>query len=91
MNRTQALCKALGWQGGTIHQVSEETGVSVEELLYGEPLDKSLIAGYTGGWFAGRTCTVEFNLRVNFPKNKGNPDFWIGVAEGVMLQWAMTN
>lgn len=89
MNRTQALCKALGWQGGTIHQVSQETGVSVEELLYGEVEDKSLASEYTGGWFAGRTCSLEHNRKVNFPQNKGNRDFWIGVAEGLMLQWVL--
>jgi len=90
MRRTEALCKALGWQGGTVHQISVETGVPVNDLLYGEVSDKSLSSDYTSGWFAGRTCTVEFNQKVNFPKHKGNKDFWIGVAEGLMLQWAMS-
>lgn len=83
-DRMKAYCKAFGWQGGTIHQVSEETGVSVQNLLYAEaPKNPSLTSDYCLGWFAGRTCSTEHNKAVNFPKYKGNVDFWIGVAEGI--------
>ncbi len=27
------LCKALGWQGGNIHQVSKETGLTLSQVL----------------------------------------------------------
>ena len=30
VTRLVALCKALGWQGGTIHQVAAETGCKAE-------------------------------------------------------------
>ena len=83
MNRTQALCQAFGWQGGTIHQVAQETGCKVSDLLYAEYAETP---AYERGWFAGRTCSVEFNLRVNFPKEQGNLDFWLGVAEGLILK-----
>ena len=84
MTRTEALCKAFGWQGGTIHQLSEETGCDVAALLYGEPSYRGLASDYTGGWFAGRTCSLQHNLERNFPRYKGNLDFWIGVAEGII-------
>lgn len=83
MNRTQALCKALGWQGGTIHQISDETNCSVNDLLYGSPNKSS--QNYTSGWFAGRTCSLEHNQMINFPKHKGDLNFWLGVADGLIL------
>jgi hypothetical protein len=87
MTRTGALVKAMGWQGGTIHQLAQETGVDVHTLLYAKkPSDQSLASPYTQGWFAGRTCTIEFNKHTNFPKFKGNSDFWLGVAEGLIHQ-----
>lgn len=30
---TELLMNALGWQGGTVHQVARETGLSVLEIL----------------------------------------------------------
>ncbi|ARB11598.1 hypothetical protein CB7_124 [Pectobacterium phage vB_PatM_CB7] len=30
---TELLMKALGWQGGTVHQVAHETGLTVSEIL----------------------------------------------------------
>jgi hypothetical protein len=86
MNRTEAICKALGYQGGTIHQLAAETGVSVEDLLYGVPSATYLSSDYSQGWAAGRTCSVDFNRTVNFPAHFGNKDFWLGVAMGLIAQ-----
>ena len=33
MTNTELLMKALGWQGGTVHQVASETGLTVSEIL----------------------------------------------------------
>lgn len=30
---TREMCVFLGWQGGTIHQVAQETGLSILTLL----------------------------------------------------------
>ena len=38
--RMRNLLRYFGWQGGTIHQVAKETGISVQDLLYGE-IDKT--------------------------------------------------
>lgn len=86
MNRTQALCKAFGWQGGTIHQLAKETGCDSSSLLYGEATSTSLGSSYCLGWFAGRTCSLEHNLTTNFLKERGNVDFWLGVADGIIKQ-----
>jgi hypothetical protein len=85
MTRLDAFCKALGWHGGTIHQVAAETGCDVSDLLGEVPSDTSLDSAYSRGWFAGRTCSVAFNRKHNFPGEKGILDFWLGVADGLML------
>ena len=79
--RLATLCKALGWQGGTVHQVAAETGVPVEVLLYGKASAEYMNSDFSLGWFWARTNSLQFNLSVQFPKRKGNHDFWIGVAE----------
>jgi hypothetical protein len=33
MTNTELLMKALGWQGGTVHQVARETGITVCQVL----------------------------------------------------------
>lgn len=81
-NRTLNLCKALGWQGGTIHQVAKATGVDTGTLLYGKPSSESTASDYSLGWFAARTCSFEYNRDHNFRAFHGVADFWLGVAEG---------
>jgi hypothetical protein len=83
VTRLEAFCKAFGWQGGTIHQVAAETGCKAEDLLAGKAAKTGWDSDHCGGWFAGRTCTVEFNRHTNFPPRKGNLDFWLGVADGL--------
>lgn len=83
MNRTLNLCKVLGWQGGTIHQVAEATGLSVSTILDGKSREGS--ADFHGGWFAARTCSLEWNRAKNFPANQGNEQFWLGAAAGIQF------
>lgn len=33
MTNTEYLMRALGWQGGTVHQVARDTGLTVWEVL----------------------------------------------------------
>jgi hypothetical protein len=79
---------ALGWQGGTIHQVVEATGLTVEQILKLNETreDVNIGSDQSAGWFAVRTCDLEFNLRVNFPKRQGNVAFWFGVMRGQWLK-----
>lgn len=64
---TELLINALGWQGGTVHQVAQETGLSVLEIL---DLDKyypadgdSRAAAYM---FVG-THRTAVGIRPSFP------------------------
>ncbi len=34
---TREMCLYLGWQGGTIHQVAQETGLDLITLLDAQP------------------------------------------------------
>jgi len=76
-NRTESLLHFFGWQGGTIHQLSEVTGVDSNSLLYDEPnqniLDTSL------GWYENRTCNLAHRLS-SVEKYRGNTAFWLGAA-----------
>jgi hypothetical protein len=83
MTNLECLLFAFDYNGGTIHQIADETGVNPLTLLYGKSEFTYMGSDNCSGWFAVNTCSVEFNKRVNFPKYKGNADFWIGVIEGV--------
>lgn len=37
MNNTEILCFVLGWQGGTVHQVSQKLNISITEILDANP------------------------------------------------------
>lgn len=75
--RVTALLYFFGWQGGTIHQLAQETGISSSDLLYktekpSNRHDESL------GWFAIRTCDLAHRRNVLAPSRKGNWDYWAG-------------
>lgn len=78
--RTKALMYFLGWQGGTIHQVADEIGISaynIHNLDMDGPRDNA-----TSGWFGVRTCGMDWRREVLLPKAKGDWSFWTGVIEG---------
>ena len=81
-SRSRNLFRYFGWQGGTIHQISAETGVSVQNLLYGEPDSVARREpGYSHGYLASDTCGLTMRLELAKRKAvKGNADYWIGVA-----------
>ena len=39
MSNCEIACLLLGWQGGTIHQVASETGLSIEEILQSDDIE----------------------------------------------------
>ncbi len=94
-SRLEALYYAFGWQGGTIHQLAEATGLNINQLM---DLDKNAFytkdsailytSEYNKGWFAGRTCSIEFNIDTNFNMaiRKGHEQFWQGVANGIFME-----
>lgn len=86
MNRLEALCISLGWQGGTIYQVAAATGCAVDDLLGGQPSNTVIDSDYHRGWFAGRDNTVAYNREFVFPFFVGNLDFWLGLALGIAAE-----
>jgi hypothetical protein len=87
VTRTMALCIAFGWQGGTIHQLADVTGCSANELLY-SPCQR-YTSDWSAGWCAYRTCSIEYNQNNLHNENKGNLQFWLGVASGVQTSIKM--
>jgi hypothetical protein len=85
LTNTELLCLALGWQGGTVHQVAEETGLDVSEIINGNRHSEAQEA-FANGWFALRTCTLAFNRERNFPARRGQLGFWMGVAKAQELR-----
>jgi hypothetical protein len=85
MTRTEALNKAWNLQDATIEHIAELTGCIPEQLLTFIPTRTHLGSDHCSGWFAARTTDTEFNLKTNFPRYKGNLEFWLGVADGLMV------
>lgn len=84
-NRTQCLLRAFGCQGGTIHQLADWTGCSVQQLLY-ETEVTGTQKSYQNGWLALKNYTFPFLLLQIFPKYKGNLMFWLGIEAHVRCQ-----
>jgi hypothetical protein len=79
--RTRALCYFFGWQGGTIQQLADATGVSAENLLYRKHgYEPSLPAA--NGFSAIRTCGASFRRDRLAPQNKGDWAFWRDAIRG---------
>jgi len=81
--RVEALLYYFGWQGGTIHQLATETGLSVDILLYG-PLLSSNDTSLSGGFSAIRTCDKDWRVNVLAPKHVGD---WKYYADAIGGYW----
>lgn len=84
--RTKALYYYLGWQGGTVHQLANEIGLTVQQILYDEMPSKAETAtrarDFSHGFSAVRTCDLNWRVTKLLPEWKGNVDYWYGVIEG---------
>lgn len=83
MTTTEYLMKALGWQGGTVHQVATATGLNVQTIL---ALDETKITDlyqlemYNGGY----TWAMNGGKENNIPQDKrGYPLFWLGAMDAI--------
>ena len=82
--RTELALKALGWQGGTVHQICQEFGVEAHEFLYHPQYSYYEYEQiYQIGWFGIRTCTRKYFLENLLPRHKGNLLFVFGVLSGL--------
>ena len=84
--RTELLLQALGYQGGTVHDICRMVGIDVHEFLHKQvpPSDKML----GDHWFMGtcfNTCSMAYRHETLLPKYKGNLNFWLGVCRSMEL------
>ena len=88
ITRTEALMRAFGWQGGTIHQLAQVTGCDAHDLIYAEAIECN--GNYCMGWCTYRTNTLRYNIYQKLMKSyHGNLQFWLGVAGGVQTSVKM--
>lgn len=83
---TELLCLCLGWQGGTVHQVAEATGLTTSQIIDTDrKLEYINDIPTSGGWMAIRTCSPEYRASKLFPVNQGNLAFWMGCAQAMEM------
>ncbi|URC22803.1 hypothetical protein KASHIRA_02290 [Serratia phage vB_SmaM-Kashira] len=79
---TELLMNALGWQGGTVHQVALATGLKVQTVLDLEGFkieDVYQLEMYN----TGKRWILDGGCEKTIPKGrKGYPLFWLGVLDG---------
>lgn len=86
MTRLEAINCAFGVNLSN-DEIKDKTGCEAANLQNTPiPTQQYLTSPYSMGWFAGRTCSVDFNVKTNFPNHKGYIDFWIGVIHGLQAK-----
>lgn len=71
--RFEALLTYFNWDGGTIHQMANQIGLSVSEILYEELKAKEYSSVFLNSW----------RLRTSVANDHyGDKDFWHGVILG---------
>lgn len=82
--RTRALYFYFGWQGGTIHQLAQATGCTVDALLY-SPAGDTRSAIHLSGFSAIRTCEVAWRCDRLAPQHQGEWAYW---RDAILGFWA---
>lgn len=84
---TELLMMALGWQGGTVHQVAHETGLTVSEIL---DLDTFWQVVYNTPRRIGRIDASGDNVKYvylnrckEFITKAALISYWYGVLQGM--------
>lgn len=75
MTNTGYLMKALGWQGGTVHQVARATGLTVSEILDLDTITAQHANPYKTGYLAvkhGLPCVAALGLQKYDPAAYGD-------------------
>lgn len=81
ITRIEAINRAFGYQGGTVHDICKELQIDAHDFIY-KPAEEYSQA-HKAGWFAYNTNSLEFNQENILDKMKGNLQFWIGICDGV--------
>lgn len=89
MTNTELLMKALGWQGGTVHQVASDTGLTVSEVLNLHTAPISNRIAYDHGLKAVKLDVVDICGYQAYRICAYRPDrisFWRGVLDAQKAQ-----
>lgn len=84
--RTELLMQALGWQGGTVHDICHYVGINAHKFLYTDIPSNQKMMG--DDWFMGtcfNTCSMAYRHETLLPKYRGNLNFWLGVCRSMEL------
>lgn len=81
--RTELVMQAIGWQGGTVHDLCRELGLDVIKFLNHEPEFKTSRDYILGTYI--NTNNMRYRKNVIIPKYRGNYDYWIGAAKSMEL------
>lgn len=84
ITNTELLMKALGWQGGTVHQLATDTGLTVSEILDLDKLPISSRIAYDHGLKAVKLDVVAICGYQAYRVCSYKPDqvsFWRGVLD----------
>lgn len=82
--RARALYFYFGWQGGTIHQLAEATGLTTDDILHREHGEERS-AIHLSGFSAIRTCDRDWRRDVLAPKSQGEWPYW---RDAIIGFWA---
>lgn len=82
---TEFLMNALGWKGGTVHQVARETGITVSQILDLHTFyDVALIPSRKQGRIdADQGCVKNVYLvrKEQFTTEPSLISYWVGVVD----------
>jgi hypothetical protein len=75
---------AIGWQGGTVHDLCDHLQLDVYEFLYMSPAVTHTGSDYNKGlyWYTNDPDHQKF-LQTKY---RGNCNYWLGVARAVELK-----
>lgn len=76
--RVSSLYRYFGWQGGTVHQLATETGLTVQQILY-DPIGKPRGHLVPGTYARMQDITTRRELA---KKHQGDWIFWCDAIHG---------
>lgn len=82
--RTELVMQAIGWQGGTVHELCKELGLEVSKFLTHRPEYTCIGSSYYTGLYID-TNSIDHRKSKLIPMFRGNYDYWVGAAKCMQL------
>lgn len=82
-----AFGELFGRPEASLSEISADIGISIHDLVFHDPTDKSTRSQHCLGWMVA--CKFPYGDRVDYyPKFRGNRDFWAGARNGTIAKLA---